>query len=403
MKNHMEQMDRYYKQYYDAFLCMVNEYDKSEKLHNFWYDFHFPYLLFDMYMSKGSISQAEIDAFNKVNDFLDDHMDDYENVTYCFDDEIEEIINEAKHGLKNEISLNFDVNEENYWTVLYSLIAQQNKYNIFDDIVTPTENILKEYASLRGDLDALELRYISQLREKMQIMETKYKGAYTSTPDTKLDPKPIKSDNISPRQVEVVKIGGTSDKLWPGIDEYTATIGIDIKNPNPTCIAYGIIVDITLKDAAGRVIKVENDTVSFIYPGQTFHYGTVIPCLYEKPANISATAYAREFPKIGSAEPLNIASFGNISTRYDKPYGSMTGIVSANYIVPLERLYLHFHFINAQGEIIGGGNEFIDYLPGQGTRSIEYSGFIPPSVSRVKYTFDIDLSELLSQLESALG
>lgn len=199
-------------------------------------------------------------------------------------------------------------------------------------------------------------------------------------------------------RLEVTKVGGTFAQFYGS--DYSMTYGCDIKN-HSNKMAANVTVEVTFKDSAGRIISVKNDVIYGINAGETFHYGGEASGLYAKPVNISASAYAQEYVDTQGIK-MDLAQFGNFTYRCDGAWGSLTGELHAKYQIAFQRLYLYFQFIDYRGEIIGGGSEFVDYLPGNGVRNIQYNGFVPDNPKRVESSVDMSVVDFVETLSAAI-
>lgn len=197
-----------------------------------------------------------------------------------------------------------------------------------------------------------------------------------------------RSQSVSGDPLICRKIGSSIGQFWNN-GEYSISLGADINNPNTTLTAKNITVEVTLKDSSGRILKVINDSINTIDAGKTFHYGMQQSGIVGEPVTFSVSAYARDYEESNGDMVSETATFLNPYFRPDGAWGSLTGELQNNRSYSLDGANIYFQFVNATGEIVGGASEWIDYLPANGVRSIQYNGFIPDSIKKINYSLDI--------------
>ena len=129
--------------------------------------------------------------------------------------------------------------------------------------------------------------------------------------------------------------------------------------------------DVVAYDAAGEQLETDFGFIDLLLPGETRGLGGSI---YVPEGTVAARvevqitsgdATTSEFPDPFSA--TNPAYFG------EGFFPAVTALVSSPYDQPVEDLDVNVLLYNAAGDIIGGGNDFVDFvLPGQSTGTEVY-------------------------------
>ena len=198
-----------------------------------------------------------------------------------------------------------------------------------------------------------------------------------------------------PKDLEVRGLGATAGKKEG--DSYDLAFGLDVYNPNATHMAWNVKVDICLKDQNGAVITTVQDQIHCIDPNGMFHYGFTRKIRGNRVAHISVSAKASQYSKL-TIPLMNHITMQKISINRQAIPNKLNGMLKNNYDCPLYSYALHYHFLDAQCKILGGGSEwfFEEFQAGE-----EKAFSIPCPVpmneaAKIVYSIDFNAQDLLN-------
>ena len=288
--------------------------------------------------------------------------------------------------LKEKYSHDFSAGDvkTNMWAHLLVASIPLDLVSIFtDDFVHPYVDVLIEFVKEDGNIDDSEMAYMNLMLDSIKNVMSFYQSAVGNDD----------SDDSEELPLKVIKTGGTMGPKDSDGD-FNILLGVDIQNPNPTKLASNVSVEITLKDANGRIVEVINDSLYCIDAGATFHYGVEKKWIHGDVKNFSASAYAREYIDVGDKTFMDGAVFSNFSLAHGDNDCDLSGQLKSNYNKGIDKCYVYYQFIN-DGKIVGGNYAIVDYLPAGGTRSIKDTSFVDIKANRLEYSIDFDLGSLL--------
>ena len=197
-----------------------------------------------------------------------------------------------------------------------------------------------------------------------------------------------------PNPVEIKNLGATSGARDG--NSYDLAFGLDIQNPNKSHMAWNVKVDVALKDVDGNVITTVQDQINCIDPNGVFHYGFTRKIHGNRVAHISAYAKAGQFSKLTIPLMKHII-MKKISINRQALPQRLNGVLKNNYDCPLYSYALHYHFLNGENKILGGGCEWF-FEEFQAGEEKEFSIPCPVPVKgavKIVYSVDFNAQDLL--------
>lgn len=189
-------------------------------------------------------------------------------------------------------------------------------------------------------------------------------------------PKPA-APACKPVEVQNITLIGRG---WNGLIVFT------LKNPNPKHGLYRAPFNITVKDAAGKVIATNSspfpgapiNTIYALLPGETRTYvkGIEIPEEAVNPiATVKVTQQWKKWPVGGSPLPLQILSPNIVE---EKVLGEVKNLAKKEFNVEL------FAIFTSEGKIVGAGSELVQGLPAGETLAFEIYGLQGDTTATLK-------------------
>ncbi len=162
----------------------------------------------------------------------------------------------------------------------------------------------------------------------------------------------LKPTAKAPLPLKVRAVGGTAGKRTE--KTYSLSLGVDLENPNPHHTARDIDLDITLKDKDGRVISVIKDRIFSIPPASLYHYGITRAVHGAATATLHATAKASSFQE--STAPAPLFKLSQATFEINNTQTLLTGTLAAENTTPRLSALIHYQFLSADNQILGGGS-----------------------------------------------
>ena len=143
------------------------------------------------------------------------------------------------------------------------------------------------------------------------------------------------------------------------------------QNLNSNVIFNDVEYTIQLFDSSGSEIEMDYGTIPEIYPNQTFG---VVSNFYleDESITINTVSIDWEYAKTSSADETGYQfSITNAIFWENNASPMVTGIISNNAPETVTDVRANIICFNENGDIVGGGLTFLDFIPGQ-----EYMGFV---------------------------
>ncbi|HET6950316.1 MAG TPA: hypothetical protein VFI47_08075 [Acidimicrobiales bacterium] len=203
-----------------------------------------------------------------------------------------------------------------------------------------------------------------------------------TTPDTEPPATFEPSDDTEPdtnpsgnTELEVVESGFSNYMGGFDQDELKASYGFIVENKGDET-ATDVDISVSIYDEAGAVLSSEQHTIYVIRPGEKFGVGDEIYSgLTARVGKIEVqigepSPYATEVPDEGglTAEGVSTAAeeYGGLTTTFT---------VKSTYAQQLDSPYAYAIFRNANGAIVGGAWQILNFVPANGSTAGEISSF----------------------------
>lgn len=187
--------------------------------------------------------------------------------------------------------------------------------------------------------------------------------------------------------IQVRATGGTTNTNDSGC---WVSIGADTVNPNRNLLAKSVTIEITYKDSRGSIVDIGRDTIYYIDPEATFHFGTEHYIDSRDVRNFTVNAYCNDFYRVDrslmSSCRLDDITYRTGSWGDMELFGNMYN--SSGSIIEWCTGYIQF--LNADGSIAGGCSCFVDLIPARQSRPVKTSCSVPIRASR--YITSVDFS-----------
>ena len=242
-------------------------------------------------------------------------------------------------------------------TLLWNTYTQKygNRFSLFDSSYWSTA------LSLGIDCDNVEavLKYLRQFlviltefayMENNNPEDTYCWGYYESF--RKMLDELIKPPAKAPHQPIIHAIGGTAGKRDG--DAYYLSLGVDLENPDAEQSAINVNLDITLKDASGKVITVIKDRIFSIPPKGLYHYGVTRQIRGVGVASITAVAKASSYRRLPETKS-HLILLDPVITSSDHET-RLEGSLAAKTLDTSSSAMIHYQFRNRENKILGGGS-----------------------------------------------
>ena len=194
-------------------------------------------------------------------------------------------------------------------------------------------------------------------------------------------------ENADGQPIQVRATGGTTNANDSGC---WVSIGADIINPNRNLLAKSVTVEITYKDSRGSIVDIGRDTIYYIDPGATLHYGTEHYIDSRDVSNFTVNAYCNDFYRVDRSF-MSSCRLDNITYRMGS-WGDMDlfGNMYNSSRSIIEWCTGYIQFLNSDGSIAGGCSCFVDMIPAGQSRPVKTSCSVPIRASR--YITSVDFS-----------
>ena len=129
-------------------------------------------------------------------------------------------------------------------------------------------------------------------------------------------------------------------------------------------------VTLTLTDASGTVVNSAQENVAAIFPGQTVAVSNYAQA--SGAANMKVQALVTKTQSYSSNPPTLLTS--GVNTTSDGFDQQTTGTVTSTASVQLQNVQAVAVYYNGGGQILGGGDTFVNFVPAGGNTSFQISG-----------------------------
>lgn len=156
------------------------------------------------------------------------------------------------------------------------------------------------------------------------------------------------------------------------LDDGYLFYAVKLHNPNADYAIELPSYRVTAKDESGTVLGTMDHTLSVIYPGQDFYFASQGFSCDEEPATVSFEIIPSDeykFIKVSSLDhkdyqPLEVIG---ANVKDDEFMPSVLGEVKNNNDYDIESVVVVVCFRDADGNLVGGTDTFVDHVPAGGT------------------------------------
>jgi len=145
-----------------------------------------------------------------------------------------------------------------------------------------------------------------------------------------------------------------------------------VKNPNPD--VYGIfpVLRVTARDAAGKVLATDDQTLGELPPGMTIAFSSQLDTK-EKPAKVEVAYSKIEWhdTKTKASEYKAFSAKGVTFRKNDYGGIKIAGDITNPFPAALDGMAVTALLRDATGKLIGGGTTFTEVLPASGTQPFD--------------------------------
>ena len=176
---------------------------------------------------------------------------------------------------------------------------------------------------------------------------------------------------VSKPSVEIVSYGFT--QLPPdSIGNSYVTYAVVLKNNSTSQTEQSISVNVAFYDAAGTVVKAQDDNVNFLLPGQT---AATAESGISAAGAVKMTVQALPGQTYEVKQTVGTFTAEGINTTRQQFGGAKTNcLLKSTFAKDLKQLYATAVYYDASNQIIGGGFTFVDFVPAAGQAAVEISG-----------------------------
>lgn len=187
-------------------------------------------------------------------------------------------------------------------------------------------------------------------------------------PESEPDPEPL------PDREDIAVVGHGFSTYEVSYDEsLRASWAVVVSNPNPdTHVAESINVTVTLLDDSGSVLSSASDSIAVLLPGQT---AAVSDSTFEDVGEVAEMrVQARTRTWSEEDGPFGEFTTSDVNVREDTYEGwTITGQVASTFTTDFEDVYAVAVLKNDEGDIVGGGFTFVEFVPADGDTSFQIS------------------------------
>ena len=202
-----------------------------------------------------------------------------------------------------------------------------------------------------------------------------------------------------PQPLKIEGLGATPGKSEG--DCYELSFGMNVCNPNASHMAWNVKIDVFLRDQKGEIITTVHDQIHCIDPNGMFHYGFTRKIRGNRVAHVSASAKAGQFNKLTIPLMKHIAMQKISINRQSLPQ-MLNGVLKNNYDCPLYSYARHYHFLDADCKILGGGSEwFFEKFDAGEEKPFSIPCPVPvKGATKIVYSIDFNAQDLLKKEKS---
>lgn len=156
--------------------------------------------------------------------------------------------------------------------------------------------------------------------------------------------------------------------------------GATVKNPNEDDAMEFPTITITAKDANGKIITTEDQTLMYIAPGDTVSYGFVVDCNGQRPETVEIKPESGDFVDISSvscvaSSELDVSNISEIKGSYDDT--NYTGEIENKSDTDLDSVAVTI-LCKKDDKIVYGTTTFVDDLKSGDKKAFEVSEYNVP-------------------------
>lgn len=184
----------------------------------------------------------------------------------------------------------------------------------------------------------------------------------SASPTPSASPSPTRTPPPAPQAISIVAKGYGQNGRSVGFSFIVenSNQGMSVTNSNYQVAAY---------DSAGSVLKADSGYIEVILPGQRL--GVSGSIFLPEGATISRLDTQVKPGTFKAAEAQATFTAENIMYRPDRFAPKVTGVIKSPFPKDAKAIYVGAIPYDAQGNIIGGGFTFLDFVPANGQAAVE--------------------------------
>lgn len=156
-----------------------------------------------------------------------------------------------------------------------------------------------------------------------------------------------------------------------GQDDSQVGYGLLVKNPSPDHAIENSQYRAALFAEDGSVLGVDEGYIELVLPDQTLGIGAALGV--PEGANVTKIVVQVKSGAAQETEALPFFTSENANFKPNDYFPSVTGIVKSPYGKDVKNIRVSALAYNADGEIIGGGFTFVDFVPANGQAAVDVS------------------------------
>lgn len=145
--------------------------------------------------------------------------------------------------------------------------------------------------------------------------------------------------------------------------------GIIFENPNTAYAVESSRYHINLFDKDGNIVYVEEGYLQTLLPSQTLGLGGAI--YLNQGLTVSSADFQIKTGSFEASDPLPGFTADNISFLDDPYWPKVTGEIISPFSKDISNVRVSAIVYNEAGDIIGGGNAYVDFVPANGKAAVE--------------------------------
>jgi hypothetical protein len=175
-------------------------------------------------------------------------------------------------------------------------------------------------------------------------------------------------------------------KMGFGQNEMQASFGMLVSNPNTNYSVEGNQYRVTAYDATGIVLAVEEGYINVLVPSQML--GVAGDLILPESSVIARIETQLKEGRFEQTEALPSFTSESVTFMPSDFFDKVTGTIVSPYNKDITNVRVSAISYNAEGDIIGGGYTFIDFVPAGGRSAAEVSVTVPeqPTINELYAT-----------------